>query len=268
MSRSQRRAAVIRGSIAAGVLCAVVGLTAVAPAAADTGDDDGSPGASNHHWHGDDDSKDTDGAGRGNGIAPIRRGVRTSLEQNPGWHPYPHPCPCHQICPPPPVPAPLPVLVGRNRNAFISSLYSQPTPPAPPVTSLGARAVDFSTGLLGVVAAPVVAPPAAAGPAEAPSSGPAGPAASLSAAPAALPLISPAPASVPPNLPETVAGTTNPASAGLPAVPRADLGRIAAVALPGLAGIAALTALGGFLGYRQAKAGYVLRTAGTARFLQ
>ena len=29
-----------------------------------------------------------------------------------------------------------------------------------------------------------------------------------------------------------------------------------------------VSALGGFLGYRQAKAGYVLRAAGTVRFLQ
>ena len=40
------------------------------------------------------------------------------------------------------------------------------------------------------------------------------------------------------------------------------------VALPGLAGIVGITALGGFLGYRQAKVGYILRAAGSARFLQ
>jgi hypothetical protein len=48
----------------------------------------------------------------------------------------------------------------------------------------------------------------------------------------------------------------------------ADFAEVAVVALPGLGGIIAITALGGFLGHRQAKAGYVLRAAGTARFLQ
>ena len=48
----------------------------------------------------------------------------------------------------------------------------------------------------------------------------------------------------------------------------ADLGHVAALALPGLAAIAGMTALGGILCYRQAKAGYVLRAAGAGRFLQ
>ena len=55
---------------------------------------------------------------------------------------------------------------------------------------------------------------------------------------------------------------------GYPAYLRnADFAQVAAVALPGLAAILGVTALGGFLGYRQAKAGFVLRAAGTARFL-
>jgi hypothetical protein len=48
----------------------------------------------------------------------------------------------------------------------------------------------------------------------------------------------------------------------------ADFGKVASVALPGLAAIAGMTALGGMFGYRQAKAGYLLRTAGAGRFLQ
>ncbi len=48
----------------------------------------------------------------------------------------------------------------------------------------------------------------------------------------------------------------------------AKIGEVAVFALPGIAGILALTALGGFLGYRQAKAGHVVRAAGTARFLR
>ena len=45
------------------------------------------------------------------------------------------------------------------------------------------------------------------------------------------------------------------------------MAELAGVALPGLAGIFGLTALGGLVGYRQAKAGHAVRTAGTARFL-
>ena len=48
----------------------------------------------------------------------------------------------------------------------------------------------------------------------------------------------------------------------------AKMGEVAALALPGFAGILALTALGGVVGYRQARAGHVLRTAGTTRFMQ
>ncbi|AQT82188.1 hypothetical protein B1R94_27480 [Mycolicibacterium litorale] len=48
----------------------------------------------------------------------------------------------------------------------------------------------------------------------------------------------------------------------------AKTGEVAALALPGFAGLLALTALGGIFGYRQAKAGHVVRAAGTSRFLQ
>jgi hypothetical protein len=48
----------------------------------------------------------------------------------------------------------------------------------------------------------------------------------------------------------------------------AKIGEVAVLALPGFAGLLALTALGGFIGYRQAKAGHIVRTAGATRFLQ
>ncbi|MFZ4374060.1 MAG: hypothetical protein ACOYO2_12600, partial [Mycobacterium sp.] len=88
--------------------------------------------------------------------------------------------------------------------------------------------------------------------------------------PAAAPLaggINP-PAAPVPQRPET--GAPPPESRlGYPAYLRnADFAQVAAVALSGLAGFVAITALGGFLGYRQAKAGYVLRATGIARFLQ
>ena len=67
------------------------------------------------------------------------------------------------------------------------------------------------------------------------------------------------------------AGTEGAASSrvGYPQYLRdAKIGEVAVVALPGFAGLLALTGLGGFLGYRQAKAGHVVRTAGTTRFMQ
>ena len=47
----------------------------------------------------------------------------------------------------------------------------------------------------------------------------------------------------------------------------AGLPQVAALALPGVAGILVLTGAGGLVGYRQAKAGHVVRTSGTARFM-
>ena len=48
----------------------------------------------------------------------------------------------------------------------------------------------------------------------------------------------------------------------------AQMKEIAGVALAGLAGLFAFTAVGGLIGYRQAKAGLAVRAAGTSRFLQ
>ena len=48
----------------------------------------------------------------------------------------------------------------------------------------------------------------------------------------------------------------------------AGMSQIAAVAVPGVAGILALTGAGGLVGYRQAKAGRAVRSAGTARFVE
>jgi hypothetical protein len=47
-----------------------------------------------------------------------------------------------------------------------------------------------------------------------------------------------------------------------------DLGRIASSALPGLAALVGVTLLGGVIGFRQARAGYLLRAAGAGRFLR
>jgi hypothetical protein len=69
-------------------------------------------------------------------------------------------------------------------------------------------------------------------------------------------------------------------SAGNPAIPAptyrmgygeylraAGLGEVAAVAVPGFTGILMLTGAGGLIGYRQARAGRSVRSAGTARFM-
>jgi hypothetical protein len=48
----------------------------------------------------------------------------------------------------------------------------------------------------------------------------------------------------------------------------ARTGEVAALAVPGAVGLFALTALGGVVGYRQARAGHLVRAAGTARFMQ
>ena len=83
-----------------------------------------------------------------------------------------------------------------------------------------------------------------------------------------VPLAGPAPPAAPPR-PEVGGGSPEPSRVGNPAYLRdADVAEVAVVALPGLAGIIGITALGGFLGYRQAKVGYILRAAGSARFLQ
>jgi hypothetical protein len=47
----------------------------------------------------------------------------------------------------------------------------------------------------------------------------------------------------------------------------ADVATLFSMALPGLVAMAGMTALGGALGYRQARAGYLLRAAGAGRFL-
>ncbi len=43
--------------------------------------------------------------------------------------------------------------------------------------------------------------------------------------------------------------------------------QLVALVVPGVAGILALTGVGGFVGYRQAKAGHIVRTGGAARFV-
>lgn len=255
MNRSQRRAAVVNRSIAAGLLCVGFGLTAAAPALTDAGEDTGGAVASN-----------SDGVHRGVPAAPDvtdanvsagpRRGVRYSPSRtDEEWHPRPFWC--DFVWPVLPFAPPLPYT--GNRNGILAQFL--PTPAGPPAAVAILDAGEHASTAL---PAPEAAAPAPAAAPEQPS-GPSGPAPLAAALPA---IVSNLPAVVLPPVvrPESVAPL--PVPARIPDLPSTNLGQIAAVALPGLAGIAALTALGGFLGYRQAKAGYVLRAAGTARFLQ
>jgi hypothetical protein len=48
----------------------------------------------------------------------------------------------------------------------------------------------------------------------------------------------------------------------------AGMAQITSIALPGIAGILLVTMGGGVIGYRQARAGHVIRAEGIARFLR
>jgi hypothetical protein len=72
-----------------------------------------------------------------------------------------------------------------------------------------------------------------------------------------------------PSPPGAPAPALSPPQFGYPAeLHPDDLGRIASTAMPGLAALAAMTILGGVIGFRQARAGYLLRAAGAGRFLR
>lgn len=87
------------------------------------------------------------------------------------------------------------------------------------------------------------------------------------AAPAPVPAAPRSPAAVPAAKP-AAPGAGVPELASPSPFGNADLGGVAARALPGLAALLGVTAIGAVLGYRQAKAGHMLRAAGAARFLQ
>ena len=128
-----------------------------------------------------------------------------------------------------------------------------------------------------VVVPPVnVVPPIVGAPPARPAGPPPGSAPRGGEAPPARPG-EPAPGSAPRG--QVPSGTG--ASAGVPAgasgpyragynqyLRTAEVSQVAVVAVPGLAGILLLTASGGFVGYRQAKAGQVVRADGIDRFLQ
>ena len=285
MNRSQRRAAVISWAVTAAVLCGGVGA---APAQADPADTNqssaevgGKPRARSQSpaTRPDDAVAYRRPAGRAAVRAPAGAPTHTDTAGETGeW-------PCHLpwLWPVPPEP-----VTSTRAMAAVPTVV--PSPVLSPVlypTLVERPLPGFAAEALAGIAAsgpevPQMLPPAspagALPPSPAPSPAPA-PARSPRAltATASVPLSVPAPASpaealTPPEAPVPQRGDVMPPAAarlGYPGYLRdADIAQIAALALSGLAGILGMTALGGFLGYRQAKVGYMLRAGGIARFLQ
>jgi len=265
------------------VLYGGVGLVGVAPAAADpaatepsSGTTDGSPA----HATGNSAALSPRAGRQAPGVAaddgPHHRGyprrgagvgrVPPGGVPAEGAEPAESPWLCHIIWPVLPVPVVPAIDAAVRRNTIIFGL-APVGPPAPPLAVLSgavdlaplkvriarriARARDVSNSGL---PQPATAEPPRFGPSMTPA--------------VVVPFAGPAPPAAPPR-PEVGGGSPEPGRVGYPAYLRdADIAEVAVVALPGLAGIVGITALGGFLGYRQAKVGYILRAAGSARFLQ
>lgn len=259
MKTSRRRPPVIAWAIAAASLCAAIGTGTAAPAGAD---DSGRGGDVKPAGTTD----PADGAGS-------RRHARDRPDppaDGGGWHP------CRPI---PPGPPPLPINGGDNRgdSGFLPPVIVPVTPIPVFAGGVQPRADVFDVPDLAALspaasapAAPAAPPPLAWGPPSAqppPRSGPVAAPIPLRSAPVPLPRTAPPGAAKP--LPPQPAGVPGEAAAPVRlGYPDADLAKALAVALPGLAAMAGMTALGGLIGYRQAKAGYLLRAAGAGRFLQ
>lgn len=234
-------------------------MAAIGPAVADVGADGDGPAVSDHATPGRPTAGDP---GTGYSQRP-RRGLRTPpASENPeryprpDWHPRPE-WPCRILWPILPFVPPIPITVNRNGIIFQAGGTQVPIAVLGGVADTGEHASTEMDS-----AAPEAAPAAP----PVPAAEPPGVAAVALAVPGIPPPAAPPPL---PQTPQSVAAQTDSGQNELPdRLQQTNLGNIAATALPGLAGIAALTALGGFLGYRQAKAGYVLRAAGTARFLR
>lgn len=281
MNTLRRRAPGIAWAITAAVLYAAVGVGTSAPAGADESgrgpaagaDAPGTAGASNDPGRRrpgrDKDriaSEWTDPGG------PAGGGAERPGDPCPWW-PVPRPVP-----PAPPVSGDI----SRGNNGFIAVPAVVPVIPAPQFGAAAERPVDIDE--LPEDAPAVTAPAAAPSPvwypaAPSPRSGPVVPVATAPVAPppslpsvAAVPPASMrSPAASPPRPQRPGAGVRppGPVRLGYPDDLRdADLAMVVSTALPGLAAMAGMTAIGGLVGYRQARAGYLLRAAGAGRFLQ
>ena len=269
------------------MLCGAVGLVAVAPAAAEPGATAAAPGAgagasrTEHHSNVTRRSRDTRNHATGGATdgPSHRRGYpgRASVPEPPGGtrhettEPHEWRRPCHFIWPVWPVRPTHRPFYGAGNNSGIRGVPSTAAQ-LPPLAQFPASVAPTLPGF-------GIEPPAS------PPDSDSGPNQALSAAasnrsersgaptappPPAVPLAGAKPPTAPaPQRPDTGAGLPEGGRLGYPEYLRnAAFAEVAMVALLGLAGIAGITTLGGFLGYRQAKTGYVLRAAGTARFLQ
>ena len=281
MNRSQRRAAVISWAVTAAVLCGGVGA---APAQADPAD----ANQSSAEVGGKPRARSQSPATRPDDAVAYRRPAARAAVRAPAGAPT-HtdtagetgewPCHLPWLWPVPPEP-----VTSTRAMAAVPTVVSSPVLPPVLYPTLAERPLPgFAAEALAGIAAsgpevsqmlPPASPAGALPPSPAPS--PARSPGAL-AATASVPRSVPAPASpaealTPPEAPVPQRGDVMPPAAarlGYPGYLRdADIAQIAALALSGLAGILGMTALGGFLGYRQAKVGYMLRAGGIARFLQ
>ncbi len=267
MNTSSRRAPVIAWAITAGVLYGGVGIVIPAPAGAD--DATAGPGAGTQ--------TDASGAASASNASESRRHGRgtASAADDGKTEPGEHPCPWW---PPRPLPKPMPFVPGSgggNGGGFIAPVVVPTAPvavfgdrvtPAAGTGTLPARLPDL-TGLTALAPSPVAAGPAPAAVLPAAIARPARPIPRTIPRPpiAPAPISGPRVAVVAPAAPAPPA----PERLGLPEVLReADVVTLLSRALPGLAAMFGMTALGGVLGYRQARAGYLLRAAGAGRFLR
>lgn len=209
------------------------------------------------------------------------RPAKPQLPRGGGWPPG-WPCPGSGGGSDPQEPAPAQAVVverdgvgdfqfqrgqALRRVAANTANTAEPSVPA----ELSERLLERAAPISPQPAPAVVAPPPAAAPPMLP------PVVFTPSAPeAAQPAVAPPPLrpAAPPAAPRDSAAervSTEAAAyrAGYPEYLRgAAMAEVAGLALPGLAGLMALTAAGGVVGYRQAKAGHLVRAAGTARFLQ
>lgn len=199
---------------------------------------------------------------------PGRSGRGPALTPRDDTKPGPRPEPCHRWPYWPPWP-PLPESEVGNRNVFAGA--GPPVPSTPPVTVLSwspPAAVSVSpAGAASAAGVTATAPGAASLPSYAALDG------GIPTRIAVQPLPkAPATLTPPPSGPAAPARAPLPPPAKLPPasmLPQATgVAEAVRQALPGLVGLAVLTVGGGLLGYRQAKAGFALRAAGTARYLR
>lgn len=280
MNRALRTAAATLSAVAGGlVMAATVMLLPASPASADTGtgtdavaDRTASPGAARRTARAAERGS-IRGPGRvstphessGPSVGTTRSGRGPGTVSVNDTKPDPRPLPCHRWPYWPPWPQP-PYAETDNSNAlFIGAAL--PAPVAPPIAALSTPSrppVPLTPALPAAAGAAATAVPESV---PAPARGAADYGTPRSGA---LPLLPPsAPptsrATIPPRSPAAPPPAATPSSM----LPRAqDVAEAIREALPGLVGLAILTTAGGLLGYRQAKAGFALRAAGTARFLR